>query len=301
MADTEKILVKFLTGKKDDIEAKITEGVIDEGDFIATSDTDEFIFINANKEIKPLISRTKEEYISNINIGGIKRNDVIEAGTDLDSFIAQLLTGEGAVANKQVQLTRDSFSPEPGVYPYGTVVTVGVGAIADEPGLIKIYKKVDNGEPELVASQTGITVSATVASSTTTHKMELYATIDDNEESNKLVYEFNVPLVCWGSQFEVLTDQEISNKIAVGDVENMQLEGFSKGAFECTVQAGNKVVWFAVNTFINPNDIKGIFSEDGDNIANLFTATEIGNYLICRYVPKIAFPASTNITMRIGG
>lgn len=90
----ESKIIRFYHGNKADIAGKITDGTINGSDFIVSKDTDELIFVDSEKNQKPLISRSKKEYQVNLGtggtVGGLKTGDTIEAGIDMDELIKRL-------------------------------------------------------------------------------------------------------------------------------------------------------------------------------------------------------------------
>lgn len=83
--------VKFLTGKKGDIEAAKQNKTIDEGDFVVTNDTDEFAFINKNKETKFLKSRSQKAYtLKGTDLGALKNGQTIPENIDMDGLLSMI-------------------------------------------------------------------------------------------------------------------------------------------------------------------------------------------------------------------
>lgn len=83
--------VKFLTGKKGDIETAKQNKTIDEGDFVVTNDTDEFAFINKNKETKFLKSRSQKAYtLKGTDLGALKNGQTIPENIDMDGLLSMI-------------------------------------------------------------------------------------------------------------------------------------------------------------------------------------------------------------------
>lgn len=91
----ENTVIRFYHGNRADIAAKVTDGTINGSDFVVAKDTDELVFIDSDKNQKPVVSRTQESHTVNIgtgnSVGGIKDGDVITSGTGIDELI-ELLT-----------------------------------------------------------------------------------------------------------------------------------------------------------------------------------------------------------------
>lgn len=83
--------IKFLTGKKGDIDAAKQSNAIDEGDFVVTSDTDEFAFINKAKETKFLKSRSQKAYtLKGTDLGALKNGQTIPENIDMDGLLSMI-------------------------------------------------------------------------------------------------------------------------------------------------------------------------------------------------------------------
>lgn len=84
--------IKFLTGLKKDIDAKLEEKVLSGGSIILTSDTDEIVFINPLEEKRIIQSKTQSDYVlKGTGLGSLKEGDVIPAGFTIDDLM-ELLT-----------------------------------------------------------------------------------------------------------------------------------------------------------------------------------------------------------------
>lgn len=87
------INVKFLTGSKAEIDNQIVASVIDAGDIVFTSDTDELVFINPSVEKKFIKSKTQNSYtLQGTDLGGLKDGATIAEGTDIDELLRLITT-----------------------------------------------------------------------------------------------------------------------------------------------------------------------------------------------------------------
>lgn len=87
----ENTTIKFLYGKKDGIPAQIDGGAIEGSDFVVTSDTDELVFVDSAKNIKPIKSRTENTHkLVGTAIGALAEGSTIDPGITLDQFIAMI-------------------------------------------------------------------------------------------------------------------------------------------------------------------------------------------------------------------
>ena len=84
--------VKFLTGSKEGIDAKIESGDISAGDVIFTKDTDEIVFMNpASSEKRVIKSKTQQDYtLRGVELGDLSDGDIISSGTDIDTLLSIL-------------------------------------------------------------------------------------------------------------------------------------------------------------------------------------------------------------------
>lgn len=123
--------VKILTGSKAAIDGKMTDGVIDEGDIIFTSDTDELVFINESKEKKIIKSKTQKEYTLNgTNLGALEDGSTIPVETSIDDLLA-MITQKAIPATYEkpiVTLSRTAGSPA-GSFEAGTSISVTLKSV----------------------------------------------------------------------------------------------------------------------------------------------------------------------------
>lgn len=117
--------ISFFHGKKDDIQSKIDDGTITESDFVVTSDTDEYVYIDSDKSQHVLgSSKSKEAHTANLGaggtVGGIKNGDTIDAGTDIDTLIKKIITKQVPPTYSQPNVTLGAANVAAGSYEYGT-------------------------------------------------------------------------------------------------------------------------------------------------------------------------------------
>ena len=126
-------VIKFFHGPSTGVEAKIGDGTINESDFVVTSDTDEWIYIDENKDQKVLgSSKTKETHEVNLggSIGGLVDGAEIPTGTTLDEFIAMLTQKAIPATYTQPAVTiRNSTGNAAGAYEVGTNINTTLQAL----------------------------------------------------------------------------------------------------------------------------------------------------------------------------
>lgn len=122
--------IKFLYGSKDGIETQIIDGKIDGSDFVVTSDTNELVFIDSSKNIKPIKSRTEDTHtVVGTNIGALTEGSVIDPGISLDEFIEMICQKRiPASYIKPDVLMEVTEGAAPGTYEVGEQLTVSVSA-----------------------------------------------------------------------------------------------------------------------------------------------------------------------------
>ncbi len=141
------INVKFLTGSKENIDSQIEMGVIDKGDVIFTSDTDEIVFYNPQSEKRVIQSKTQNEYVlKGTDLGGLKEGDVINEGTSLDELLKLITTKVIPAEYKQPAIVL--VSSDKTEYEAGTSVSVLLQSqfIQNDAGKIKTHVIMKNGQ-----------------------------------------------------------------------------------------------------------------------------------------------------------
>ena len=151
-------VIKFFHGPSTGVEAKLGDGTINESDFVVTSDTDEWIYIDENKSQKVLgSSKTKEKHEVNLggSIGGLTDGTEIPTGTTLDEFIAMLTQKAIPATYTQPAVTiRNSTGQAAGAYEVGTNINTTLQALftQNDAGALTnlaIYKQ---GTPDALIS-----------------------------------------------------------------------------------------------------------------------------------------------------
>lgn len=136
MADTK---VKFTTGLKNKIDSAKQSGVINENDFVITSDTDELAFINKSNETKFIKSRSSKPYTLNgTSLGALKSGDTIPSEVDMDGLL-ELITQKAIPAtytNPTISIANNGGQAS-GAVETGTSVT---------PKLRATFNKNDAGD-----------------------------------------------------------------------------------------------------------------------------------------------------------
>ena len=126
-------VIRFFHGPSTGVEAKLGDGTINESDFVVTSDTDEWIYIDENKNQKVLgSSKTKEKHEVNLggSIGGLTDGAEIPTGTTLDEFIAMLTQKAIPATYTQPAVTiRNSTGQAAGAYEVGTNINTTLQAL----------------------------------------------------------------------------------------------------------------------------------------------------------------------------
>lgn len=126
-------VIKFFHGPSTGVQAKIDDGTINESDFIVLSDTDEWVYVDENKDQKVLgSSKTKETHEVNLggSIGGLADGAEIPTGTTLDEFIAMLTQKAIPATYTQPAVTlRNSSGNAAGAYEVGTNINTTLQAL----------------------------------------------------------------------------------------------------------------------------------------------------------------------------
>lgn len=142
--------VKFLTGAKSEIDNKISSGIIDGGDIILTSDTDEMVFINPKAEKKVIKSKTQKDYTLNgTTLGALEDGAVIKEGTSIDELLA-MITQKSVPATytaPKIALSKVSGSAT-GAQEVGTNISFALKSVftQNEAGAIKSHEILRNDE-----------------------------------------------------------------------------------------------------------------------------------------------------------
>lgn len=142
--------VKFLTGAKSEIDNKISSGIIDGGDIILTSDTDEMVFINPKAEKKVIKSKTQKDYTLNgTTLGALEEGAVIKEGTSIDELLA-MITQKSVPATytaPKIALSKVSGSAT-GAQEVGTNISFALKSVftQNEAGAIKSHEILRNDE-----------------------------------------------------------------------------------------------------------------------------------------------------------
>ena len=83
------MLNKTRYGEKAKIEEAKATGIINEGDFVVTKDTDEFAFINPSGETRFLKSKSSKEYtLKGTDLGALKNGQTIPKEIDMDGLLS---------------------------------------------------------------------------------------------------------------------------------------------------------------------------------------------------------------------
>ena len=151
-------VIKFFHGPSTGVEAKLGDGTINESDFVVTSDTDEWIYIDENKSQKVLgSSKTKEKHEVNLggSIGGLTDGTEIPTGTTLDEFIAMLTQKAIPATYTQPAVTiRNSTGQAAGAYEVGTNINTTLQALftQNDAGALTTLAIYKQGTPDALIS-----------------------------------------------------------------------------------------------------------------------------------------------------
>lgn len=142
--------IRFHYGQKDGIEGQIEKGNIDGSDIVITSDTDEIVFVDKTKAVKPIQSRTKVQHTLNgTALGALADGSVIGEGISLDEFIAMICEKEVPATYTAPKATIAVNGSAAGTYESGTNLKFSLtGAFVqnDAGELVKIALKQDGTE-----------------------------------------------------------------------------------------------------------------------------------------------------------
>lgn len=139
--------VKFLTGSKSKIDNQIETNMIDAGDLILTSDTDELVFINPYAEKRIIKSKTQKPYtLKGTDLGGLKDGSVIEEGISIDELL-QLITTKVIPATYEEPII-NLVSGDDTEYEVGTSISALLQSqfIQNDAGALTAHNILKNGE-----------------------------------------------------------------------------------------------------------------------------------------------------------
>lgn len=129
-------VIRFFHGAEENIDGKITDGTINESDFIVTT-SDKLIYIDETKTKHELGGgdvETTEEHEVNLgaggSIGGLETGDTIPQGTSLDELIVMLTRRSEPAQYTQPGVTiRNSTGQAAGAYEVGTNINTTLQAL----------------------------------------------------------------------------------------------------------------------------------------------------------------------------
>lgn len=131
---------RFLTGNKDAIPGKITDGTIIPGDFIVTKDTDELCFIDKQSEQNFIKCRSENAYTLNgTSLGALEDGATIPVGISLDELL-NLITKKAVHPDyiaPVVSIAKAATGTAGGSYEAGTAI---------QPDFVATYTKNDGGD-----------------------------------------------------------------------------------------------------------------------------------------------------------
>lgn len=161
MAVDKSKTVSFFHGPKASIQGKIDDSTITPADLVITSDSDELVYIDADKSQHTLgNAKSKQEWEVNLGtggtVGGLKTGDTIDAGTDLDTLI-KLLTQKSVPATyTQPAVTcRVSSGSAAGNYEVGTQITTNIqGTFTQNDAGALTNIKIMKGADEVISQGT---------------------------------------------------------------------------------------------------------------------------------------------------
>ena len=153
--------VSFFHGPKASIQGKIDDSTITPADLVITSDSDELVYIDADKSQHTLgNAKSKQEWEVNLGaggtVGGLKTGDTIDAGTDLDTLI-KLLTQKSVPATyiQPAVTCRVSSGSAAGNYEVGTQITTNIqGTFTQNDAGALTNIKIMKGADEVISQGT---------------------------------------------------------------------------------------------------------------------------------------------------
>lgn len=161
MAVDKSKTVSFFHGPKASIQGKINDNTITPADLVITSDSDELVYIDADKSQHTLgNAKSKQEWEVNLGaggtVGGLKTGDTIEIGTDLDALI-KLLTQKSVPATytQPAVACRVSSGTSAGSYEVGTSITANIqGTFTQNDAGALTNIKIMKGAEEVISQGT---------------------------------------------------------------------------------------------------------------------------------------------------
>lgn len=153
--------VSFFHGPKASIQGKIDDSTITPADLVITSDSDELVYVDADKSQHTLgNAKSKQEWEVNLGsdgtVGGLKTGDTIEIGTDLDTLI-KLLTQKSVPATytQPAVACRVSSGTSAGSYEVGTSITANIqGTFTQNDAGALTNIKIMKGADEVISQGT---------------------------------------------------------------------------------------------------------------------------------------------------
>ena len=157
MADT---ITKHAFGSSANLAGAISGGTVNEYDEVFLTDTNELAYISKEKEVKYVTPRTKEaiRVMGNQNIGALKPNDTIEAGTSLEEFIKKLTQVRVAATYNQPTISvTNNGGDNAGTYEAGTTINPHMKAnwVKNDAGALTSIQFYKNNSPIEDATYTG--------------------------------------------------------------------------------------------------------------------------------------------------
>ncbi len=320
--------IKFLYGSRNGIEPKIQDGSIDGSDLIITSDTDELVFVNKAKAVKPIKSRTTQEYTLNgTDIGALEDGAVIDAGISLDEFIAMICQKAIPATYTAPGVTiRTTSGQQPGSYEVGTQITATFQGIftKNDAGTLTSIEVVQDGtsiKSQAVSPVTTDAVTFTLGDGSNVFKAR--ATYGEgpvknnnlgqsspdghilagSKESTSISYigKRNMFYGCGTGDVPAMASADVralsGKKLAPanGNVVNIALEAGQQWvcfAYPATLRDVTEVMYVETNdTGMAPNFTKTLVSVEGANGASGI------DYKVYTY--GMASPARANMTFKV--
>lgn len=145
MADN---ITKHAFGSSANLAGAISGGTVNEYDEVFLTDTNELAYISKEKEVKYVTPRTKEaiKVMGKQNIGALKPNDMIKAGTSLEDFIRMLTQVQVPPVYSQPTIALDKYDDgtSAGTYEAGTTINPKVTATFSQKNAGNLTKIVIN-------------------------------------------------------------------------------------------------------------------------------------------------------------